>query len=585
MRNKKKSILNLILRLYKQLPFKRKLQLILIFFMMIVGSLVEIMSIGTVIPFIGMLSDPESFLKYKEIKKIIAILGLSKKSEIMLTVTTVFIFSSIIAGLVKQFLLWLQTRISLVIGIEFSERVYRAKLYQPYSMHISTNSSEMISGIQKANNLVFSILQPTLIILSSILTLLFVLFALFLLDAKITTITFLSFGISYLIIVFFVKSKVTKNSQIISKRHGNVTKAMQEGFGAIRDVIIHCYQESFIRIYKDSLIPYLNANASNLIVGASPRYLMETIGLVLIALLAFSLSLNEGSINKSMPILAVLALSAQRMLPILQQIYSSYINIKGTQESTQDALNSLEQPSSKYSLTPFTERVSFTRSIKFSNVFFKYPSSDSFVLSNINIEIKKGSRVGIIGTSGSGKSTFLDVLMGLLQPTSGYISIDGLKIDCSNVQSWQTCISHVPQSIFLTDASIAENIAFGIPENEINYGLVKVVSEKAQLADTVEKFPHRYKTRVGERGVMISGGQRQRIGIARALYRNSDLLVLDEATSALDFETENLVMDTLELIAPDITVIIVAHRLSTLRKCDKIYKLTNQGQLIVSTDH
>ena len=296
--------------------------------------------------------------------------------------------------------------------------------------------------------------------------------------------------------------------------------------------------------------------------------------MVLIALLAYSLAGSPKGIVNAIPVLGAFALGAQRLLPVLQLAYSGWSSIRGSQASLGDALDLLDQPMPVYADAPLPDPISFNHSITLKGIAFKYGENTPWVLQHgFNLNIPKGSRVGFIGTTGSGKSTLLDILMGLLQSPHGELAIDGIKITEKNQRSWQTHIAHVPQTIFLADTTIAENIAFGLPLAHIDIDRVREVAKKAQVDQVIESWPEQYDTLVGERGIKLSGGQRQRIGIARALYKRADVIVFDEATSALDNDTESAVMEAIESLSEELTLIIVAHRLTTLKNCTEIIEL------------
>jgi ABC-type bacteriocin/lantibiotic exporter with double-glycine peptidase domain len=277
-------------------------------------------------------------------------------------------------------------------------------------------------------------------------------------------------------------------------------------------------------------------------------------------------------------LLGGLALGAQRILPLLQSLYSNFTSIRGGAESLLGVLELLDQPLPSYAGALEVDPIPFRTDINICNLSFRYVDHGELILRKINLKIAKGTRLGIMGETGSGKSTLLDILMGLLTATEGGIFVDGIRLDAKNNRNWQRRIAHVPQTIFLSDSTIAENIAFGVPKNEIDYRRVKLVAAAAKIADTIESLEIGYDTRVGESGVRLSGGQRQRIGIARALYKNANVIVLDEATSALDGNTENAVMDSISNLGRDITTITVAHRLSTLRRCNVVVEL-HQGSI------
>jgi ATP-binding cassette subfamily B protein len=287
------------------------------------------------------------------------------------------------------------------------------------------------------------------------------------------------------------------------------------------------------------------------------------------------LAIQPGGLSTAIPVIGMLALAAQRMLPLLQQAFASWSNIRAGKSVLNDVVDFLNQPLPSNADKPEPKSLAFHHNITFDGVGFRYGQNLPWVLHDLNLTIPKRSRIGFIGTTGSGKSTLLDIVMGLLSPSHGRLKIDGFEINAFNCRAWQKHIAHVPQSIFLADASIAENIAFGIPADQIDWDRVRQAAEKAQIADTIESWQEKYTTLVGERGVRLSGGQRQRIGIARALYKNADVIVFDEATSALDGETEQAVMESMKNLGDDLTVLIVAHRVTTLRDCTQVVELSN----------
>jgi ATP-binding cassette subfamily B protein len=306
---------------------------------------------------------------------------------------------------------------------------------------------------------------------------------------------------------------------------------------------------------------------------------MEAVGMVMIAALAYALSRQVGGIATALPVLGALALGAQRLLPALQQIYGSWAGIAGNHGSLADTIELLDQPLPAEILQPDPAPLLFQDAIRFDAVRFRYTGDGPWVLDGLNLTILKGARIGFVGSTGSGKSTTLDLLMGLLIPTEGELLVDGHPISGERLRAWQKTIAHVPQSIYLADATLAENIAFGVPPDTIDLDRVQQAARQAQIADFIESSPEGYKAHVGERGIRLSGGQRQRIGIARALYKQASVLVFDEATSALDNATEQSVMDAIEGLGSDLTILLIAHRLTTVRRCDTIVEL-EQGQVV-----
>ncbi len=564
----------MIKRLWAHLALRRKKQLGLLLAIMAITSFAEVVSIGTVLPFLGALMSPDEVFASEYIQPIVTSLQITEPNQLLLPLTLLFIAAAIFSAGMRLTLIWAQTRIGHAIGADLSVQIYERTLYQPYWVHASRNSSEVITGISgKISSVVYNNLLPLLNAASSVLILVTILAALVAVDPIVTLVTFGGVGVVYAVIMVLFRKRLTQNSQRISHESNRVVRALQEGLGGIRDVLIDGTQAVYCEIYRSADLPLRDAQANNQIIGTSPRFLIEALGIVLIAALAYALTGREGGIAATIPLLGALAIGAQRLLPVLQQLYGSWSSLRGGQASLNDVLDLLEQPLPAHARALPCKPISFKKSIKFNNISFRYTEQAPWVLRDINLEIPKGARVGFMGTTGSGKSTLLDVLMALLPPGKGSLVIDETDITEHNLRSWQLHIAHVPQAIFLADTTIAENIAFGVPADQIDYQRVDKAAHQAQIAKTVESWERGYNTVVGERGVRLSGGQRQRIGIARALYKQADVIVFDEATSALDNETEAAVIDAIDAIGDDTTVLMVAHRLSTLKVCDAIYEL------------
>lgn len=570
-------IIQLLKRLWRHISPRRRGQFGLLLVLILLASFAEILTIGAVLPFLGVLTAPERIFSHPLAQPIIQALDLTVPSQLLLPLTIMFVMAAIVAGAMRLLLLWSSTRLTFAAGADLSISIYRRTLYQPYSVHCIRNSSVVIDGISsKASNAIGTI-NNTLTIISSAVMMVAILIVLLSVNPIIALSTFGGFGLIYALIIKFNFKRVLTDSEQIASESTHVIKVLQEGLGGIRDVLVDGSQEVYCQIYHKANLRLRYAQGRNVFISASPRYAMEALGIVLIALLAYLLGQQTDGVIKAIPVIGALVLGSQRLLPVMQQAYGAWSNIKGYQVSLQDILELLDQPLPEFANQSVTQQLSFKYNIRFRQLDFRYSLQAPYVLKHINLTIDKGSRVGFIGTTGSGKSTLIDVLMGLLSPTDGVLEVDGQPISPSNSRAWQTHIAHVPQAIFLADSSIEENIAFGVPKDQIDLQRVRQAAQQAQIADSIESWPMQYQTFVGERGIRLSGGQRQRIGIARALYKQADVIIFDEATSALDSETEQAIMQAIEGLGDSLTILIIAHRLSTLSNCSKIVELRNGG--------
>jgi len=567
-------ITTLLYRLWQQVSPRRRRQFGLLLVWMLLASFAEILSIGAVLPFLGALAAPERVFEHAAAQPFIQALGLTAPVQILLPLTIAFGAAVLIAGGMRLLLLWNSTRLSFSIGADLSTSIYRRTLYQPYSVHCARNSSEVINSISnKAGIVIGNIVMPTFTLISSGVMLTTILIALLAVEPVTAFAVFGGFGLIYVLIIRLTRKQLLLNSQRIARESTHVIKSLQEGLGGIRDVLIDGSQEAYCQIYRNADLPLRRAQGNNLFISSSPRYAMEALGMLLIATLAYILTQYDDGIAKAIPILGALALGAQRLLPVLQQAYAAWSNIRSGQASLQDTLELLDQSLPDHANQPAAQALPFKHSISLKQLGFRYSPQTPDVLKQIDLTIIKGSRVGFIGTTGSGKSTLLDIVMGLLQPTVGSMEVDGQAVTLTNNRAWQAHIAHVPQTIFLADSTIEENIAFGIPQEQIDHKRVRVAAQQAQIADSINTWPKQYQTFVGERGIRLSGGQRQRIGIARALYKQANVIIFDEATSSLDNETEQAVMHAIKRLSKDLTLLIIAHRVTTLENCTQIVEL------------
>ncbi len=579
------SLPRLFDRLWRQVPSRRRLQLALLALLMLGAAGAEIVSLGAVIPFLGFLAAPERIMELAPARLLLGTLKLSSSQDLLLLFTLTFILAALFSAGMRLLAMWAQVRMANAVGADFSIRAYERTLYQPYAVHVARNSSDILAGINKANGLASSVIQPALHVISSSLILLFLLAAMLAINPTVAVSAIGGFGSIYATIIIVTRRRMLAISQLGAKGSIRLTKAMQEGLGGIRDVLIDGSQVTYANLYRDSVRPLQRVGAWMAFIDNSPRFVIEALGMVLIGGLAYAMAGSGPDPSGPIVVLGTLALAAQRMLPVLQNLYSNYVKVRGSQASVQDALDLLDQPLPAYFGQAHPAPLAFRQRIELRNLEFRYSAAGPLILQGLNLSIPRGSRTGFIGATGSGKSTLTDILMGLLPPTRGQMLVDGVPVFPDHIRAWQGHIAHVPQAIFLADVSIAENIAFGVPPDQIDRERVRQAAHQAQLGDAIERLDLGYDTLVGERGVRLSGGQRQRIGIARALYKQADVIIFDEATSALDNQTESAVMEAIKSLHPDLTVLIVAHRLTTLRDCDQIVELKGGGISRMGTYH
>jgi len=566
---------NLICKLWTFLSIQRKRHFLLLLIFTIFSSFAEVVSVGVIFPFLAAITSPEKLLMNEYFLILFSDYYSYIKDNLLLYVTIAFCSIIFISGLIRMVLWWLQTRISFGAGADFSYDIYRKTLYQPYEVHLARNSSEVISGIaNKVGSIIYSLILPLFSFFSSLLMILFIGSVLFVVDPFITATSIVAFGIIYISITYFSKNRITRDSKIIASESNFIFKALQEGLAGIRDVILDGSQQVYLNIYRNSDLPLRRAQGNIHLQSGLPRYFIETFGYIFLGLLAYILAQNSQDPSVVVARLAVVAIGAQRLLPLIQQLYSSVIIMKGAKSNLVDVIDLLSQKIQFNNNQSLNSNLFFRNSLNFHNVSFKYKGTDKNIISDISLEILKGDRVGIIGSTGSGKTTFLDLMMGLLSPTSGKITIDGEPLNYNNIHFWRKNIAHVPQNIFLSDTSIFENIAFGIPYDEIDYNQVFEAAKQAKIYDTILAMKNGFNSTVGERGVRLSGGQRQRIGIARALYKKATIIIFDEATSSLDNSTETELMHEIDSLDSSLTLILVAHRLSTLKSCNVIFEIS-----------
>jgi ABC-type multidrug transport system fused ATPase/permease subunit len=554
--------------LFKALPRRRRRQAILALGLMFVGAAAEMLGISAVLVFLTLLTKPEKLTTSPAWRTFESWIGYQPNPVIAATVG--FILVMLFSGAIRLALTWLTSSFSINAGLDFSASAFRKVTSQPYRFYLTTGSDEILSRIEKIHITNSVILVGVQALVASFVALLIIVFLLFLDFWIAITLGAVLVG-SYVAISLIARSTLSRNSQIVAGAIAERVKQIQQAVGGIRDILIDRSQWVFQLDFERSGNRSRRPQAVNAFMQYSPRIIIEVIGMMAITLLALALSRREGGLVGALPILGGLAIGAQRLLPLLQQSYYGWSMFFSNRQALLEVAGLLALPDSHLAETRGDEP-SFNSMIEFDRVSFAYVD-DRYVLRDVSLDIRKGDRVGIIGTTGSGKSTLTDLILGLLEPTTGRIVVDGQTLDPVTLPAWQEQVAHVPQSIYLTDDTVARNIAFGVPAERVDMALVESAARSAGLHDFIIGLPEQYETRCGERGIRLSGGQRQRIGIARALYKRATILVLDEATSALDNETEQAVMQSIAELSTDITVIMIAHRLTSLSECGRIFRV------------
>ena len=574
------QILFLLKKLWYFFAKKRKIQFFIILTLMLLSGLAEMISFTAIIPFLTVITEPERLFELKEFGFIYKLLNIDNSSELLIPVSLFFISIAILAAIIKLTTIWINGRYAAAVGSEISIKSFSNNLMQPYFVQIEKKTSQIITTSTSYLNATVLVLHQTLWLISNTVISILILISLFTINSKIAIALFSIFGTAYLLLMSKVKNRLKGNSNFIALANQKQVKYIQEGFGSIRDIILDKSYKNFIDIYKNIDEKMRIRNADSIFLSIYPRNILEVVGLIFLVSTAIIMYLtNQSNINNILPLLGAFALGAQRLLPAMQQSYNSWATINAYSSEILCVIESLSQKvlidlEKDRKLNKKKKLNIFKNKIHFKSIGFKYQKDSPLILENINLEINKGEKIGIIGPTGEGKSTFIDILMGLLKPTYGEILVDGVNIHSEKyIEIWMQNLAHVPQNIYLTDNSFAENIAFGIKKDDIDFAKVKQCANMAKISSYIESCPRGYETFVGEGGINLSGGQKQRIGIARSLYKESELIIFDEATSALDKKTEEEVMDSIRNLSKGKTILFVAHRLSTLKCCDRILKI------------
>ncbi len=559
--------------IWTSLTFVRKLEFFLIFLLTVFVTIVDVLSLASVGPFIAFLSGSVG-----NQPQVLAAMPLVNKVYLSTElIAVIFLSLTIFSGVLKISLMYATQWLAYAIGNDLSIGLFQKILKRKYTDHLMVNSSSIVNvTVRNVEIIIGGGVLPLLNAVAAIVILFAILCALIYINLGVTLIVFIVLAGAYFVVGFCIRKRIIFNGEIINRESSRLIRTIQEALGGIRDIILSGSHQIYIDQYKKTDINLRKAESFNQFATHAPKLFLETLGMSLLIGIAAYMHLHKNN-DASLVMLAVIALASQKMLPLLQQLYVSYSSLSGWSSSVTEILRVLREPDG-YISSSENSKLSFKKCIQFKEVTYKHKNSDRYIFEKMTLSVPQGKILGISGPSGVGKSTFLDLITGLLEPESGKVLIDETELNKFNVSLWQKNIAYVPQNIYLSDDSLMSNITFGLPETDLDYNKLNRVVSLAQLDELIGQLPLGIHTQIGERGAFLSGGQRQRIGLARALYREADLMILDEATSALDVLTEKLVMDGIYKAYPRTTMIIVSHRLEMLNQCDSVLELRSNNE-------
>ncbi len=553
-------------------------QIVILGSLMVIGVLFEMLGLGALIPALGLMLNPEIINNYPLLNNFFIHLGNPSKLQIVLYGLILLIIIYTIKAAFLIYLSWRQSKFSSDLSADFANQLFIGYLKMPYSFHLEKNSAELLRNIQSEVGL-FTFISQSVIALSVEISIIIGVALMLIIVEPAGALIITSFlGISVFIFHSLTKKRLLSWGELRQKHIGQANLHLLQGLGGVKDVKLLGREDYFLnefRVHNNSNAK-IQTRVSTL--GLVPRLYLELLAVIGLVGLIIIMVIQNKPIELLLPTMGVFAAAAFRIIPSANRIMTSIQGIRYARPVVELLYSEIELISSVNEIKKSNEPIVFLDKLELRDLSFQYPSSDIKALDNVTLSIIKGQTVGIIGPSGSGKTTLVDIILGLLKPTSGDILSDEKSIN-KNIQNWQSQIGYVPQSIYLTDDTLRNNIAFGIPSSEIDEIEIINSVKAAQLEEFVNNLPKGLDTFVGERGVRLSGGQRQRIGIARALYNNPPFLLLDEATSALDNSTEAEVMAEVIAMKGQKTILIVAHRLTTVSKCDIIYRFSS-GKIV-----
>lgn len=576
----------LLYELNRFLTRTNRIHLLLLSVLVVVSGAMEIVGIASIMPFMGAVLNPDFITHNLFVSKVYHGLNFSNANDFLVFMGVAVLAVIVLSNLASAVTIWGILSFSLALGRDLSRKLLASYLNRPYVFFLDRNSTELVSNtLWEVGRIVNGILVPLLTIYARSVVGLSILCLLLWVDPWLAVMSGLVLGGAYLAVFFLVRKTLSTGGRELSEVNDQRTRIAYEVMGGIKDIKILGREKDFFDRFSRPSRLYSACQARSQMIALLPRYALETLAFGgIIVIVIYLLRLEHGASAKALPLISLYALAGYRLMPALQQIFANLASIRFNSSSVEKLSKDLLDPGALgegYPVPPVVVRpMPFVREIRLENVKFCYPNRNEAVLNGVSLSILANTAVGIVGSTGSGKTTTLDLLLGLLAPESGEIRIDGVRVDASNLRLWQANIGYVPQQIMLLDDTIARNIAFGIPDDQVNPDAIVNAARLAHLHEFIKgALPDGYNTIVGDRGLRLSGGQRQRIGIARALYHDPSVLVLDEATSSLDNITENVIMEAIHTLAHRKTILMVAHRLSTVRECDAVFMM-EQGKVV-----
>tara|TARA_A100001011_G_C14291803_1_gene836532 strand:- start:295 stop:2091 length:1797 start_codon:yes stop_codon:yes gene_type:complete len=590
-------MIKFILELFSLLTPRQRKSFYFLQILVLVMAFMEILGVASIIPFMALVGDISQLQQDTLAAKVYEASGLSSELQFVFLMGVGVLVMLILATIVSMYTTWKISMFATRVGAEISSKLFNHYIKQDWLFHVNSSSAQLTKKVAvEASRVAIGVVMPLMHMNARFVMALFMGLTIFIYDPIVAIIGLTIFAISYLVLFKLVRSKLHRNGVAISNVNEQRFRLMNESFGGIKDVLLLGRDFDFINRFDKTSDVLAYSQGINSTLTQVPRYFMELVTFgSMITLVLYLIVNHNGDLGVILPILSVYALAGFKLLPSFQLIYTSLARIKsnspGFTSIRKDLIDSYDTDDTRGEIEK--TQLHPKQQLEFQNVTFTYPGNKKSALFEVNISIQVNEVVGIVGPSGSGKSTLIDILLGLINPTQGSLVVDNEIINDTNRRSWQNSIGFVAQDIFLSEGTIAENIAFGVPKDAIDLERVEQTLELAHLTELIQSYKNGIDTKVGERGIKLSGGQCQRIGIARALYHKAEVLIFDEATSSLDGITEKMIMDSINNFSGQKTIIMIAHRLKTVQKCDNIFfleegKVTDSGnfkQLLESNEN